>query len=54
MLKAVCKAWANIAQVIFFAMLAQIDRDKIIDYFPVEICFWTVGQHCLGNFLVQC
>ena len=28
--------------------------DKIIDYFPIELCLWTVGQHCTGNFLVRC
>ena len=30
-------------------MLAQIDPDKIIDYFHVEIYLWTVRQHCTGN-----
>ena len=35
-------------------MLAHIDQDSIADYFPVESCFWAVGQHCTGNFLMQC
>ena len=34
-------------------MLAKTDQDKIVDYFPVQSCLWTVGQHCTGNFLVQ-
>ena len=32
-------------------MSAQIDPDKTIDNFPVQICLWTLGQHCTGNFL---
>ena len=35
-------------------MLAQIDPDKFIDYFQVQVFLWTVGQHCTGNFLVKC
>ena len=33
------------------AALAQIDPDKIVDYFLMQSCLWTVGQHCTGNFL---
>ena len=36
------------------AMLANIDQDNIADYFPVQSCSWTVGQHCTCHFLVQC
>ena len=35
-------------------MLTQIDLDKIVDYFSVQSCLWMVGQHCTGNFLLQC
>ena len=35
-------------------MLAQINSDKIVDSFYVQICLWTVGQHYKGNFIVQC
>ena len=28
--------------------------NKIVDYFSVQSCFWTVGQHYKVNFLVQC
>ena len=36
-------------------MLAQIVPDKVLDYFPVQTCLWAaVGQHCTGNFIVQC
>ena len=35
-------------------MLAQTDPDKIVDYFFVQSCLWTVGQHYAGKFLVQC
>ena len=34
-------------------MLDQISPDKISDYFPVQSCLWTVGQHCTSNFLLQ-
>ena len=35
-------------------MLAHTDQDNIADYFLVQTCSWAVGQHCNGNFLVQC
>ena len=34
-----------------YAILAQIDPDKIVDYFPVQSCLWAVGQHCKVIFL---
>ena len=37
-----------------YTMLAQIDPDKIADFFPVQSCLWAVCQHCKGNVLVQC
>ena len=37
-----------------YAMLAQIDPDKIVDYFSVQSCLWTLGHHYTGKFLVQC
>ena len=34
---------------------SQIDPpDKIVDYFLVQSCLWTVGQHYTDKFLVQC
>ena len=33
------------------AVLAQIDPVKIVNYFLVESCLWTVGQYYTGNFL---
>ena len=35
-------------------MLAHKDWDNIVHYFPVQRCSWDMGQHCTGNFLVQC
>ena len=37
-----------------YTMLAQIDPDKIADFFSVQSCLWAVCQHCKGNVLVQC
>ena len=36
----------------FLEIFSQIDPDKIIACFPVEICLWTRGQHWAGDFLV--
>ena len=35
-------------------MLTHKDQDNIADYFPMQSCSWAVGQHCIGNFLLQC
>ena len=35
-------------------MLPQIDPEKIVDDFSMQCCFWTVAQHCTGNYLEQC
>ena len=35
-------------------MLTKIDPDKIVDYFSVQSCLWTVGQNYTDKFLVQC
>ena len=35
-------------------MLAHKDYGNITDYFPVQSCSWTMGQHSTGCFLVQC
>ena len=53
---------ANIPQVISLfnflncinALLAQIDPDRIADYFYMQSCLQTVAQHCKGNFLMEC
>ena len=29
-------------------------QENNIDYFSVQSCLWTAGQHCTGNFHVQC
>ena len=60
--KYICAFRANIAQVIFFRygptlhrwFLRAIDQDNIAAYFPLQSCFWLVGEHCAGNFLLQC
>ena len=35
-------------------MSIQINPDKIVDYFPVQSCLWTVDQRGTVNILVQC
>ena len=30
-----------------------IDPDKIANYFSLQSCLWTVGQHYAGKFFVQ-
>ena len=32
--------------------IVQTDPEGIVDYFPVQSCLWTVGQHGAGNVLV--
>ena len=32
---------------------AQIDQDKIVNYFSLKSCLRTVDQHYTGKFLVQ-
>ena len=34
-------------------MLAHIDQDNIVGYFPLQSCSWAVRQHCISNSLKQ-
>ena len=49
LIKVVCQSWANITQVI---SLCNVDPDF---FFLCKVaCGVSMGQHCAGNFLVQC
>ena len=45
----------KIAQVVFLGNVGtDRSRQHSIGYFPAKMCLHTLGQHCTGNFLVQC
>ena len=38
----------------YHSVMDQIDPNKLIYCFHVQVCLWTVFQHFTGTFLVQC
>ena len=51
--------FGNVSKNIFFTehlwatASAQIDPDKLVNYYSVKSCLRTVDQHSIGKFLVQ-